>query len=418
MKFSKIIPIVPLVCLCMQAQAAEFWDGRVKVAGYLAQHWQSLEADGSTAAASAESGFSRLRLSLGFTYTVNERVGGYFEISEEPNDLGGADFGGGSGLLQDLGWIDIKLSPEVTFRTGNLVTTLHNYIPYSDGGIVQGNPLIGNSPIDFITAEEGAQIIGNHSLSGNSLVKSIGWDVAVSNARFFETGGFVDDQPYQFYGKLRFGMSHGFNIGGGVFFVDGSDQFTPGGGNGPLANGGGAASALFIGDGDNYNLTGTVAASRETHVALIPGVEATLIQLDAKWDIPSTLHTLRLWGGYAEDDWRHVDAGGTQTTALNRVDPAADLVKQDSELYYFGAEGVFRFNDDVYAAVRYSYADNDSPGAIGDTSLERIMIGAGWWFAERTLAKIEYVHQSEGDGGPGNINDDWDGVVGELSVSF
>lgn len=394
----------------LQAHAAEFWDGKVKATGYLMQGWQSLEADAPARAAATDtsSGFNRLRVNLTFQAQISERISAYIELAEEPNDFEGAEFGQ---ISQDLAFIDLQVNDWLIFRGGNIVNTVHNYIPFSDGAMVQGNPLIGNSPIDFITAEQGVQLVGTHQI-GNGFVNNVGWDFAITNPNFFEN--FDADKPYQFFGKLRFGLNHGFNIGGGIFYADGSDQFNSLGGNAVPTPGAGKTSAIWHGDGDSYNFPGTATNSRETHTAIVPGIDVFMWQIDGKWQPEAFPVILRGWAGMAKDDWRYVNGAGV----LASLSGAADVVQQESEIMFFGVEGKYNFSDKIYGAVRYSYADNDSPGAVGDTSLDRIQVGAGYRFNKATLGKIEYVRQNEAAGGPGQIGGDWDGVSMEVSFVF
>lgn len=412
-KLSVILLAVILTFILIQpAHAMEFWDGKVKATGYLAQHWQSLEADppARPEAQDTTSGFSRIRMSIGLAITVSERISAFIELSEEPNDFEGTEFGQ---VSNDIAFLTIKAQPWLSLNVGNIVTTLHNYIPYSDGAVVQGNPLIGNSPIDFITAEEGVQLVGSHG-TGDGFLKNFGWDIALTNPRFFEEGGFGKDQPYQIFGKVRFSFDHGLSIGAGIFFCDGADQFNSGGGNGVPSVGNGPVSAVFIGDGDNYNLPGTATSSRETHSGLIPGIDVFMWQIDAKWAAPGLPLMIRGWAGIAEDDWRYVNGAGNQTTLAF----AADVIEDEATQNFFGLEVKFDFNEQLYAAARYSFTENDSSGTSGNTDLDRIQIGAGWWFNKVALLKIEYVQQNEDAQGPGQVGGDWGGVVSELSVSF
>lgn len=402
--------------LPVSAQAVELFDGKVDVKFYLAQGWQSaVETDSVSpafpVATDAESGFRRLRANIVFTAQITDRLSAYLELAEEPNDWSTAEVGQ---ISQDLAFIDYKLTDSLLFRFGNVVTTLQNYIPYSDGAVVQGNPLIGNSPIDFITAEQGIQLVGTHPIS-DGFVNNIGWDFTITNPNFLQAGNFFEDMPYQFFGKVRFAMDHGLNFGGGIFYVDGSDQFISAGGSAVPAPGAGKTSAMFFGDGENYSLPGQSPNSRSMHVALIPGIDVFYWQLDAKWDVPTIPLTLRAWGGIAEDNWRYVNAGGAQTTF--GLSPAT-VIEQDSEMPYYGVEGKFNLSDKFYVAARYSWAENDSPGATGDTDLDRIQVGGGYWINDSMLFKLEYISQSEGIGGPGQIGADWDGFGAEASIAF
>ena len=150
--------LLPLV-MCVNSANAEtdLFGGKVKAGGYLAQHWQSpLEVKGtaiaSQADAQADSGFQRLRVGLWFNAQISDRFSAYMELAEEPNDFQGAN---AFGITQDLAWIEYKVSDNAALRIGNIVETTMNFIRYSDGAAVQGNPLIGNGVNDMITAAHG-----------------------------------------------------------------------------------------------------------------------------------------------------------------------------------------------------------------------------------------------------------------------
>ena len=61
---------------------------------------------------------------------------------------------------------------------------------------------------------------------------------------------------------------------------------------------------------------------------------------------------------------------------------------------------------------------NSTSGVTGDTLLDRIQIGAGWWIADGTLVKAEYMFQNEGNNSPGSIGADWSGFSTEIGVVF
>jgi len=173
-------------------------------------------------------------------------------------------------------------------------------------------------------------------------------------------------------------------------------------------------AGLIQGDGDNYNFQASGAGSRDTHAGLLPGLDATIFQINAQYRLsPNTL--FRGWAGMAKDDYSFVDAQGNQTVASQSVDYA----QIESKMRFFAVEAShYLVPESFYVASRYSQVTNDTDGVSGDKDMSRFQFGIGWWLVKNTLFKAEYVSQSEGEFSPGQIGSDWDGFTAELSVVF
>lgn len=403
------------------AGAVELLDGRLMLDFFFAEAFQSVEADDGAFEAEntdTSSGFQRLRFNVSLTLEMTEHVTGFVDLGEEPNDFGGDD---PFEISQDLGFIDVALlglyddatggglseRNEILFRAGNIVTTVFNYRGYSDGAAVQGNPLIANSPADMVTAESGIQLRATHAL-GLAAIETFNWDVGLTVPTFFEDFG--PERGYNVFGRASVDTAPGLGLGFGWFTNNLGDQV------GERPFGDIQTAEMLFGDGENINFPASGASARDTHSGLLPGLDATVFHVDGQYEAPFWPLTLRGWFGYARDDFSFVDGAGERTVRSQAV----DFVEDESKERFFALEGsVDLIPDTVYAAARYTRVTNESDGVDEDEdTLARIQLGGGWWFAENTLLKGEYIHQNEEEDSPGQIGDDWDGFLVELSTRF
>jgi len=399
----------------LPANAAELLDGRLKIDAFLAQGFQSLEADDGAFEAintDTSSGFQRLRFNLGLTFEITDNITAFADLGEEPNDFGSDD---PFEISQDLGFIDFDVpgllgrpddDTDVIFRAGNIVATTFEFRGFSDGGAVQGNPLIGNSPADIVTAESGIQVAASHELSGLP-IERVNGDVALTVPTFFEDFG--PERGYNVFGRISGETDFGLDLGFGWFVGNNGGQV------GERDFGDIQTTGAVFGDGENYNFPGSGAGDRDTHAGIVPGLDVTVFQINAQYQPTFAPATFRGWAGIASDDFSFIDAAGDQTVLSQGV----DFVEEDSEMRFFGLEGSYDLlPDKLYGAVRYTRVVNESDGAGSDDVLDRLQLGAGFWIADNALLKGEYVMQNEGEDSPGQIGDDWDGFLAEISVSF
>lgn len=400
---------VALVTICQTAYATKNelpWYEKIKISGFVAQGWQSAyEVDGGRAMASdedASSGFQRLRFALHFNMQVSEKISVFAELAEEPNDFSGIDM---FGISQDLAWVDYKINQHYTFRIGNLVAYPGSlaFFKYSDGAAVQANPLIGNSPVDMVTAEGGIWLIGNTPISEDS---KLAWDVTLSNPSFF--ADFSKDSGYNYKVNLTYLNDNGFGIGLGAFKTSGDAQCAEG--ICQLADGGAVNSSIGLGDGDNYEFSTGGPATRATHVAIIPAIDALLWQIDAQYKTDKFMvHGLY---GQADDSYSFHNGFGSGL-----------FTRQEAQMHYYSLTGQYYFTNDLYAALRYSASTNESSGVTDNDKLDRLQIGMGYWLEGAALVKIEYVRQNE-DANSGGLKTngvesaDWDGISIEASFAF
>lgn len=396
----------------------DLFGGKVKAGGYFAQQWQSsIEVDGPAGAlnnagdANADSGFNRLRFGMWFNIQIAEGVSAFVELAEEPNDFsGGTPFA----ISQDLAWVDLQLGNDVVFRVGNVVETTMNFIRYSDGAAVQGNPMIGNGVNDRITAAEGIWLLGNHKTS----MGDFSWNATVTKPSFFSD--FSDESGYNYGLRSALTTTSGFGIGAGLMIYDGDATCTSATAC-SLANGGGIRSLMGVGDGDNYEFSTTGLTARRSVPGILPGIDGHTWQIDAMWSgdnlgVPVTIHGFY---GQSEDEYSFAPSAG-QT--VGSFASGAGFSQTDAEEEFWGILGRVDLTEDFYLATRYGVLSNETAGANGSET-SRIQFGGGYWLNDSTLLKVEYVSQEEDTGAGGGLciqsaDCEWDGFVIEGSVSF
>jgi hypothetical protein len=391
----------------------DLFGGKVKAGGYFAQHWQSpIEVEGSAANpldTKADSGFARLRFGLWFAGQITEDFSFFVELAEEPNDQGDGNYQ----ITQDLAWVDYKVNNDIIFRVGNVVETTMNFLRYSDGGAVQGNPLIGNGSNDMITAAEGVWLLGSHDVA----LGTWDWNATITKPSFF--GDASNGSGYDFGLRSSLVTDSGFGIGAGYFKTTGDTVCaTPT--NCVLSDGGAFGSLIALGDGDNYDFGSKTLNGRVTQAGIIPAIKADIWQIDAMYETEALGGKATIHGFYGQgrDDFSW--AGGSfvaSPTTFSQVN-----AKQD----FWGIFGRLDLTETIYVSTRYTVSINETTGiGPGDDELDRIQVGAGWWVDDGVLIKAEYVQQNEGSvsgGGRctfGGASDcEWEGFIMEGSVSF
>jgi len=353
------------------------------------------DLDGDAASNDAEVGFQRLRYNLEVNADINERISLFVDLGHEPNDFGT----GGNSFSPAVDYValDLMLNDQLTLRLGTPVTGPFHFRGYSDGAATQGNPVIGNTPIEFITAQSGAALIGN-------LEGGFGFDVTVTSPTFFET--FQPGTGFSFIGKAKY-ATESYGIGAAIMKV--TSQLRSG-----------VQTSWIRGDGENYNVLGVGQPNRGTHAFLNPGINPLLLHADAM--VKSGVLEADFWGGIMTEE--HSFATGSETGVTFVSNPGiatgASIVEEDSQMLFGGATLKLNATETFFVAGRLSYAANNSDWASDrdDTSLLRIQAGIGVSIFEKGLLKLEFVSQDEGINSPGQVGDNWYGVSTELSVAL
>jgi len=388
---SGLFALLLLAATAVPAQA-QMEDGELPTVDFgvnLMQSAQVLSVDGTP---DAVAGFHAARAGINASVQFSENVSGLLLVESEPNDFGGLS---GASQFQpqiDLMLMNLQVTEGLTVQAGTPVTGLLNFRGFSDGPAVQGNPLIGNSPADNITAGEGVKLIGSFDEFGFDFTVNKGFGEGLSSP----LGGDNSGTGLNYIGKFRYTGTEDeiFQVGAGFAFQSGDQGIV-----------------FASGDGENYNLNlpGQAISSRNTHAALPDG--GVIAQADAKIT-PSPLD-IDLWGGFANES----DANGTDV---------------DAQAVFGGVGAKVNVVENFYLAGRFTVvsdqgdAVDDAPNDP-DATLTRFQGGIGWMIFDKALLKVEGVVQNHGDSfnaaqgvpvtRPADA-DSFSGVLTELSFNF
>ena len=370
-----------------------------------------------------EGGFERLRANLQLRFHITENIRADVDIAEEPND-----FGDNFTFNQDFGGIEFDLlgltgfgqeDTDLTLRAGNIGASPFQFKGFQDGADNQGNALIGNSPVDFATAENGIQLSYTKSALGG-IIDSYNVTGHITDSSFGEA--FQDGRGYngRLQGTLNF--AGGFKVGLNFLASDQSDQldFNAAG----VASLDGVTTTNYrFGDGENYNFSASPTSSRETHIGASPGIDMSIIQLNLAYQ-PSRNTSAILMFGRAEDDFAFSNDAGDTLSGFVTEDAAGDrfvsnsVVDQESAVNYYVIELQQYVLSNTYLAARYTNATNETSGITDNDTLQRIQVAAGIFINPKTLWKFEFVDQDEEDNSGGQIGGGFRGFTSELSVVF
>lgn len=423
--------ILSSVLACSTVNAEALFDGRLEVNLLLLQGFQAIQAkDGSFRPGDQDqtANFERPRINLQLKAKITDNITADVDIAEEPNDFGNngdRDFA----FHQDFGGIEFDLlglagnsrdNSDLILRIGNIGAAPFQFKGFQDGADNQGNALIGNSPVDFATAENGMQL----SYSESSLSGAIkGWNVAghITGSSFGEQ--FQDGRGFNFRLQGTLNFAGGFNAGLNFFQADQGDQLVFDG-SGIASLDGVTTTNYRFGDGENYNFSASGSSSRETHTGAMPGLDMSIIQLNLAYQ-PNDNTSLIAMFGRASDDYAFADvtgniqAGNVFLDAAGDRQEAANVIEADSGINYFVLEAQqYLVPNKFYLAARYTNSTNETDNINNEDTLERIQVAAGYWLNEKTLWKFEFVDQDEEVNSGGQVGGGFDGFVTELSVKF
>ena len=163
-RYSLLTSAIMLATTTTHASEYKLFNDRLEV-GFLAlQGFQSIQADDGAFRPEdedQESNFQRLRVNLQLKFHITDNIVADVDIAEEPNDFGNngdRDFS----FHQDFGGIEFNVlglanratdDKNLTLRVGNIGAAPFQFKGFQDGADNQGNALVGNSPVDYATAE-------------------------------------------------------------------------------------------------------------------------------------------------------------------------------------------------------------------------------------------------------------------------
>lgn len=411
------------------------FNDRLEIDLLLSQGFQAITAeDGAFSPEDEEQepGFLRPRVNVQLRFHVTDNIRADVDIAEEPNDFGNngdRDFS----FHQDFGGIEFELlgltgnaqdDSDLTLRIGNIGAAPFQFKGFQDGADNQGNALLGNSPVDFATAEDGIQLSYNKSLSDGP-VKSFNVAGHITSSSFGEQ--FQEDRGFNVRAQGTLNFSGGFKVGLNFFQADQGDQVL--GQEGFQATGVGNFDGVTttnyrFGDGENYNFSRSGSSSRETHTGVLPGLDMSILQLNLAWQ-PNANTSLIAMFGRAEDDFAFSDAAGNIQPGNVSFDATGariegvGIVEADAALNYVVLEAQqYLVPEKFYIAGRYTNSQNDTDTIEDEDTLQRLQIAAGYWVNPKTLAKFEIVAQDEEVNSGGQIGEGFSGFISEVSVKF
>jgi len=382
---ASLFALLLLAATAVPAQA-QMEDGELPEIDFSVNMMQSAQVLSVDGLDNTASGFHAARAGLNASVQFSENVSGLLMLESEPNDFGSAS---GASQFQpqvDFFVMNLQVNDGVTLQAGTPVTGLLNFRGFSDGPAVQGNPLIGNSPADNITAGQGVKLIGSFEEFGFDLTVNKGFGEVLSAPGSASTRG----TGLNYIGKVRYTGTEDeiFQVGAGLAVQSGEQGIV-----------------FASGDGENYNLNlpGQAISARNTHAALPDG--GVIAQADAKIT-PDPLD-IDLWGGLANESDSDTYNGDDATAVFGGLGAKVNL----SESFYLA--GRFTVVSDQSDAL-------DNLSGDPDDTLTRFQGGIGWMIFDRALLKVEGVTQSHGDIGitrPADA-DSFGGVLTELSFNF
>jgi hypothetical protein len=305
------------------------------------------------------------------------------------------------------GWLMIRGVPEnlqamrflepvfdrVNFKVG------HFHIDYgdhllrrSDNADVQHNPFVGNFVVDPEMVEVGAEI--------SSKPGPFNWLVGLSSGT--NTEDFREGRGTALHGKVWTQIPEDLRLALSYYTVDHSD-------NGP-GTPPGSKTNLFAANRDGGRFGG-VWGGGGAPGQILPknGQDMDAWQADATWTPgPATVY---------------LSYGNTKDSDIDGSVPG----EPTEEWAYYAADFVWSFSDELYAGARISGADAASvEGNASDGTVQRLSVGAGYWFTRHLLGKLELVREDMNDFEQGVVlngiqawrDPSFSGAVAEVSFSF
>ena len=345
-------------------------------------------------------GFNRVAAQIQTSVQFSENVSGYIELSAEPEE--NEDFSKVDPNV-DFVYVNVDLTPNLMAQAGTPGIGISNFPRWSDGALVQGNPLVGNSVAQTGTAGNGGiKLIGSYPEFGFDLTvtRNFGGGVDVTSGQNPSSSGLNVSKAgsgVDIYGTARYTGADLFSVGAGAAFATGDKGL-----------------AIANGDGDYYNVPDAIetgGVNNPSGFSNHPTLPSDfMVQVDGEVT-PGAL-SANAAIGYASQSDKQVTVFGS----TSEVDQAA----------LFGVLGAkYDLTDDFFAAGRFSIARDQTDGAedLDVRSVSRFALGVGYTY-QATMLKLEYANQSQaGDTGDvatplANQSRDWQAITAQFSVAF
>ncbi len=369
-----VVSIVAVFLVAVAGPALASYD----IEGQVASRLQSLDGDTGNAK-NLEAGFNDALFNLQVYGDVASGVSAFVEVENNASDTNTlSGFSDEKGLGVTEAYITLSdLTPTADLKMGYFDVDFGNqHLRNSSNANVQGNNLIGNYLVDPVSAQKGLELSGTY--------QRVAWRLALTN------GGNEFEQDHgigktaKIWGPVMPGLKAAFSW----YSVDHSDADTA------------VKSNLFASNGSSATAYGSLSGEGVTVDPLsgkFDGREVSAMQLDLTYDLAAQGMPAEFYAFYGE---------------------AEDSEKNDEdEGSYWGLEVSYDLTPASYFAARYNVltVDKDNGNPLNNNNeANRIQVAVGHELAPNTLAKLEYVTQET----EWNNNDEFGGVIGELSVSF
>lgn len=294
--------------------------------------------------------------------------------------------------LKRLGWLD-RMFDHVDVKVGHFLINYgdHQY-HRSDNAVVQANPLVGNFVVDPELVAVGGEIYSEPGV--------FNWMIGVSSGT--TTEDWTSGRGTGFHGKLWLVPTQQTRISASYFAVDHSE-------NSAIFRQG-TSAAFFTANRSGGRYGGIWGGGNQPgQVTPRNGQDIEAYQIDLTWDgTPVSLYGH--WGRTTDSD-------------INGSAPGQPEESWD----YYALQGQYYFNENLYAAARYSGAAADHIGGTpADGTVSRYQAGLGYWLNDYILGKVEYVYSTMSDFAEGRVvsgveawrEPEFSGLVLEVSLAF
>ena len=304
------------------------------------------------------------------------------------------------GPVGDVPWVK-SVFEKINVKAGQFETDFGDaHYRRSTNALVHHNPLIGNYLVDPRATEVGMEVYTDEGVFPVNAMVGFGSGT--------DTGDFRKGHQLSVRGKLwGYPFDPRLRTSASVYAVDHSGNTTTQSRTNLFrANRSGGSYGGVFDDGTSPG-----------DITLGAGKQIFATQFDVTWEGKP----MEWYGhmGWFQDTDMNGSVSGTPTESW----------------FYYTAEGLYRFTDRLYAALRYSGAAarhqvssaNSQIDIDSDGLAHRFQIGGGYWLTKNILVKAEYVYQifrsfgSDGSqvaGVDAWADPEFKGVITEVSFSF
>lgn len=278
---------------------------------------------------------------------------GYLQIDESPIKVAALE----------------TLMKYVTIRAGHMELNYGDeHFRRTDNGNAMYNPFVGNLLMDAFTTEIGGEVY----------VRKGAW-MMMGGATGGETRGQVtvpEKRSIGYLGKVGFDKQFSKDV---RFRVTGS-AFSQARANN---------QSLYTGDrgGSRYYQVMVNTAGTEKDSAWTGNVQPGFRNSQHSWVLNP-----------------FVQLGGLELRANIETASGRNIGETTTRTWHQNAyEGLYRYNDKLYAGARYNTVNGRFAGTTSDVNVNRYQLGAGWYLTPTVLLKGEWMNQKYNDFAPTDV---------------